>query len=162
DFGDRSGGPLMALHFERAEFDARKDRLLIEMTNRKLDAALLFAQESMYWLTGYDTFGFCFFQCLVLKADGSMVLMTRSADLRQLLNDLGLLGGRIGVEYDTHGLTGRNARLLDEQLKTFGTVVDMSGMVGRLRLLKSPAEVKKAERAAALADDALDAALPLI
>ena len=44
---------------------------------------LLFAQESMYWLTGYDTFGFCFFQCLVVKADGSMVLLTRSADLRQ-------------------------------------------------------------------------------
>ncbi|MBX3530384.1 MAG: aminopeptidase P family protein [Rhizobiaceae bacterium] len=179
----------MALHFERAEFDARKDRLLIEMTNQKLDAALLFAQESMYWLTGYDTFGYCFFQCLVLKSDGSMVLMTRSADLRQakhtsildnvvvwtdrdkanpaadlrnLLNDLGLLGCRIGVEYDTHGLTGRNTHLLDEQLKTFGTVVDMSGMVGRLRLLKSPAEVKKAERAAALADDALDAALAII
>jgi succinate dehydrogenase/fumarate reductase flavoprotein subunit len=37
----------------------------------------------MYWLTGYDTFGFCFFQCLVVKADGSMVLLTRSADLRQ-------------------------------------------------------------------------------
>jgi Xaa-Pro dipeptidase len=179
----------MALHFDRAEFDARRDRLLMEMTNQKLDAALLFAQESMYWLTGYDTFGYCFFQCLVMKADGSMVLMTRSADLRQarhtsildnivvwtdrdkanpaadlrnLLNDLGLLGCRIGVEYDTHGLTGRNTRLLDEQLKTFGTVVDMSGMVGRLRLLKSPAEVKKAERAAVLADDALDAALPLI
>jgi Xaa-Pro dipeptidase len=44
---------------------------------------LLFAQESMYWLTGYDTFGYCFFQTLVVKADGSMVLFTRSADLRQ-------------------------------------------------------------------------------
>jgi Xaa-Pro dipeptidase len=73
----------MALHFERSEFDARRDRLVIEMAERKLDALLLFAQESMYWLTGYDTFGFCFFQCLVVKADGSMVLLTRSADLRQ-------------------------------------------------------------------------------
>ena len=73
----------MALHFERSEFDARRDRLIIEMTDKKLDAVLLFAQESMYWLTGYDTFGFCFFQCLVVKADGSMGLLTRSADLRQ-------------------------------------------------------------------------------
>ena len=73
----------MALHFERSEFDARRDRLMIEMAEKKLDAMLLFAQESMYWLTGYDTFGFCFFQCLVVKADGSMVLLTRSADLRQ-------------------------------------------------------------------------------
>lgn len=179
----------MALHFERAEYDARRDRLVMEMAEQKLDAILLFAQESMYWLTGYDTFGFCFFQCLVVKADGSMVLMTRSADLRQarhtstienivvwtdrenanpavdlrnILNDLDLLGCRIGVEYDTHGLTGRNAHLLDEQLKTFGTVADISGLVGNLRLLKSAAEIKKVQRAAALADDALDAALPLI
>ncbi len=40
-------------------------------------------QDSMFWLTGYDTFGFCFFQCLVVKADGEMRLLTRSADLRQ-------------------------------------------------------------------------------
>ncbi|MBL8580981.1 MAG: aminopeptidase P family protein [Rhizobiaceae bacterium] len=179
----------MALHFERAEFDARRDRLLIEMAGRKLDAVLLFAQESMYWLTGYDTFGFCFFQSLVVKADGSMVLLTRSADLRQarqtstienvvlwtdreganpaldlrnLMNDLGLLGCRIGVEYDTHGLTAFNGRRLDEQLATFGQIVDVSGLVGRLRLFKSPSEIKKAERAAQLSDDALDAALPLI
>ena len=83
DFGDCSGGHLMALHFERTEFDARRDRLMIEMAEKKLDAILLFAQESMYWLTGYDTFGFCFFQSLVVKSDGSMVLLTRSADLRQ-------------------------------------------------------------------------------
>jgi len=179
----------MALHFDRTEFDARRDRLIIEMADKKLDAMLIFAQESMYWLTGYDTFGFCFFQCLVVKADGSMVLMTRSADLRQarhtsiidnivvwtdrdgvnpaaelrnLLNDLDLLGSRIGVEYDTHGLTGKNARLLDEELKTFGTAEDASSIVPRLRLFKSAAEIAKAEKAAVLSDDALDAALPLI
>jgi Xaa-Pro dipeptidase len=179
----------MALHFDRSEFDARRDRLLVEMTEKKLDAVLLFAQESMYWLTGYDTFGFCFFQSLVVKADGSMVLLTRSADLRQarhtsiienivlwtdrdganpaidlrnLLNDLDLLGKRIGVEYDTHGLTAFNGRRLDEQLQTFGQIADASGIVNRLRLFKSPAEVAKAEKAASLSDDALDAALPLI
>lgn len=179
----------MALHFDRAEFDARRDRLIIEMSEQKLDAMLLFAQESMYWLTGYDTFGFCFFQCLVVKSDGSMVLLTRSADLRQarhtsiiedivvwndrhganpaadlrnLLNELDLLGMRIGVEYDTHGLTAKNGHLLDEQLRTFGKIEDASDIVPRLRLLKSPAEIEKVRRAAALADDALDAALPLI
>ncbi|MCV3241898.1 M24 family metallopeptidase [Mesorhizobium sp. ZC-5] len=179
----------MALHFERTEYDARRDRLVIEMAEKKLDAVLLFAQESMYWLTGYDTFGFCFFQCLVVKADGSMVLLTRSADLRQarhtstidnivlwtdrdganpaldlrnLLNDLDLLGARIGIEYDTHGLTAYNGRRVDEQMQTFGQIADASGIVSRLRLFKSPAEIKKAERAAALADDALDAALKLI
>ena len=179
----------MALHFDQTEFDARRDRLVIEMAQKKLDALLVFAQESMYWLTGYDTFGFCFFQCLVVKADGSMVLMTRSADLRQarhtstienivvwtdrdganpavelrnLLNDLDLLGCRIGVEYDTHGLTARNGRLIDEEMKTFATIEDASGIIPRLRLFKSAAEIAKAEKAAALSDDALDAALPLV
>ncbi|MFC5386079.1 M24 family metallopeptidase [Aquamicrobium segne] len=179
----------MALHFEQSEFDTRRDRLMIEMAERKLDALLLFAQESMYWLTGYDTFGFCLFQCLVVQADGSTTLLTRSADLRQarhtsiidnivlwtdreganpaidlrnLLNEMDLLGARIGVEYDTHGLTALNGRQLDEQLKSFGQISDASGVVSRLRLFKSPAEIAKVEKAAALADDALDAALPLI
>lgn len=179
----------MALHFEAQEYESRRDRLLMVMAEEKLDAVLLFAQESMYWLTGYDTFGFCFFQCLVVKADGSMVLMTRSADLRQarntsnienivlwtdrdkanpaadlrnLLHDLDLLGARIGVEYDTHGLTAANGRKLDDQLSTFGHLVDISSMVDRLRMLKSPAEIAYVRKAAELADAALDAALPLI
>lgn len=179
----------MSLHFEQEEFDARRDRLLMEMAEQKLDVMLLFAQESMYWLTGYDTFGYCFFQCLVVKSDGSMVLLTRSADLRQarhtstienivlwtdrdnanpavnlreLLNDLDLLGMRIGVEYDTHGLTAGNGRRLDAQLSTFGDIVDASDLVGRLRMLKSPAEIAKAKKAARLGDEALDAALPLV
>ncbi|MDO9414788.1 M24 family metallopeptidase [Pararhizobium sp.] len=179
----------MALHFQADEYAARLDRLTAKMREEKLDAMLLFAQESMYWLTGYDTFGYCFFQSLVVKADGSMVLLTRSADLRQakhtsniekveiwvdrvnadptmdlknLLSDMDLLGCRLGVEYDTHGMTGRIARLLDSQLSTFGELIDASLLVGRLRLIKSAAEIAHVEKAASLADDALDAALPLI
>ncbi|MEM7615904.1 MAG: aminopeptidase P family N-terminal domain-containing protein, partial [Pseudomonadota bacterium] len=96
-----------------------------------LDALLLFAPESQYWLTGYDTFGYCFFQCLIWDGERS-VLLTRSPDLRQaqltsniediriwkdgadvdptrdlaaLVAELGLSGKRLGVEWDTHGLT---------------------------------------------------------
>ena len=179
----------MALHFERDEYSARLNRLLAEMQEQKLDAVLLFAQESMYWLTGYDTFGYCFFQTLIVKADGSMTLLTRSADLRQarqtsiienisiwvdrvnadptldlknLLSDMDLLGAKIGIEYDTHGMTGRVARLIDNQLSTFGQLIDASYLVGGLRLIKSPAVIAYARHAAELADDALDAALPLI
>ncbi|MCF6367390.1 M24 family metallopeptidase [Rhizobium halophilum] len=179
----------MAFHFDRSEYSDRLARLLDKMRDEKLDAMLLFAQESMYWLTGYDTFGYCFFQTLVVKADGSMVLLTRSADLRQarqtsiienvvvwvdrmnadptldlknLLNDMDLLGARIGVEYDTHGMTGRIAQLLDNQLASFGQIVDASYLVSGLRLTKTVAEIAHVRRAAELADDALDAALPLI
>jgi Xaa-Pro dipeptidase len=179
----------MALHFERSEFADRLTRLTAQMREEKLDALLLFSQESMFWLTGYDTFGYCFFQTLVVKADGTMALITRSADLRQarqtsviddihiwvdrlnadptldlknLLVEMDLLGARIGVEYDTHGMTGRVARLLDNQLTAFGQLSDASYLVSRLRLVKSPTEIAYVERAAVLADDALDAALALI
>jgi len=179
----------MALHFEPEEFEARRTRVMEEMARRRLDALLLFAPESHYWLTGYDTFGYVFFQCLVMTRSGEFTLLTRSADLRQarhtslidtivvwtdaanagpglqlrdLLNDLGLLGSRIGVEYDTHGLTAANGRALDEALKTFGSVEDASNLVPALRVVKSPAELAFVRRAAELADDALDAGLRLI
>ena len=179
----------MALHFEPQEFEARRTRVLEEMARRRFDALLMFAPESHYWLTGYDTFGYCFFQCLVLTREGAFTLLTRSADLRQarhtsllenivvwpdeagaspavqlreLLNDLGLLGSRIGVEYDTHGLTAASGRALDEALKTFGTIEDASDLVPMLRVVKSEAELAYVRRAAELADDALEAGLALI
>lgn len=179
----------MALLFDAAEFEMRRARLLKQMADQKLDALLLFAQESMFWLSGYDTFGYCFFQCLVVKADGEMVLLTRSADklqakrtsnldsiviwvdrlsgdptidLKNLLDDLDLLGAKVGVEYDTHGLTGRNARLLDQQLTNFCKLEDASDLVSRLRLVKSPAELAYVRKAAELTDLAFDKALPLI
>ncbi len=179
----------MALHFDRAEFAARLDRLRAEMASRSLDAMLLFAQESMYWLTGYDTFGFCFFQSLVVTADGRMALLTRSADLRQarhtsivediriwkdaadanpaqdlraLLSGMGLAGARLGIEYDTHGLTAHNGRRLEAALSGFAEMCDASGVIDSLRLVKSAAEIEKTRIAARLADDSLDAALPLI
>lgn len=179
----------MAVHFSDEEFAGRKAAVLKEMRKRNLDALLLFAPESHYWLTGYDTFGFCFFQCLVLNADAEAVLLTRSADLRQarhtsiiqdiriwtdeagarpaiqlrdLLADLGLKGHALGIEYDTQGLTAANGRALDEALAGFARTEDASPVVPKLRTVKSPSEIAFVRKAGELADDALDAALDLI
>ena len=176
----------MALHFTREEFTLRRRGALAAMAARGLDALLLFKQESMYWLTGYDTFGYCFFQCLVLRADGDLVLLTRAPDLRQaahtsiiedvriwvdregsnpaaelrdLLAEKGLAGKRLGVEYETHGLTAANGRRLDAALDGFAETTDASDLIARLRLVKSAAELACVRRAAELADAALDAAI---
>ena len=178
----------MALHFPDREYTFRMDRLTARLREEKLAAIVLFSQESMYWLTGYDTFGFAFFQTLVVKADGTKVLMTRSPDLRQarhtsnitdiriwidranadpsaelkeLLNELDLLGERVGIEYDTQGMTGRSARLIDRQLMNFCELADASYLVSQLRLTKSDLEIAQVERASELADDALDEAIKL-
>jgi Xaa-Pro dipeptidase len=176
----------MALHFDREEFAARRQRALEAMAAQGLDALLLFKQESMYWLCGYDSFGYCFFQCLVLRADGAIVLTTRAPDLRQaqhtsilddiriwvdregsdparelrsLLAEKGLAGRRIGVEYDSHGLTAANGRRLDAALDEFAELTDASRLIDRLRLVKSAAELAYVRTAARLADGALEAAI---
>ncbi|MCV6576427.1 MAG: Xaa-Pro peptidase family protein [Cohaesibacter sp.] len=179
----------MALHFTPEEFERRKAATLAKMADQKLDAMLIFAQESMYWLSGYDTFGYCFFQCLVLQKSGAMTLLTRSADLRQaqltsniedirtwidrgnanpavqlreLLDDLGLLGACLGVEYDTHGLTAANGRALDEALRSFADCKDASLLIPPLRTIKSVEELSYVRQAGALSDLALTEALPLM
>jgi Xaa-Pro dipeptidase len=176
----------MAVHFERGEFADRLARGCAAVAAAGLDALLCFKQESMYWLTGYDTFGYCFFQCLVVRADGGMTLLTRAPDLRQaqltstltdvrvwvdrdgadpaielkkLLNELGLAGKRLGVEWQTHGLTAADGRRLEAALDGFAPLADASLLVSRLRLVKSPAELAHVRRAAELADAALEAAI---
>lgn len=176
----------MALHFTRKEFSDRLTRVIEKMNDAKLDCLLLFAQESMYWLTGYDTFGYAFFQCLVVKSDGEMVLLTRAPDLRQarhtsilenivvwtdhgkadpssdlhkLLGDLDLVGARIGVEYDTQGLTAKSGLAINARLSSFATLEDASNLVNNLRAVKSPAELEHTRKAGELSDLALDAAI---
>ena len=74
----------MALHFDRAEFESRIVAARKALAANGLDALLLFAQESLYYLTGFDTSGFVFFQCAVLTRDeGPITLLTRRPDLEQ-------------------------------------------------------------------------------
>jgi len=176
----------MPLHFAPEEHARRLERTCAAMAEAELDALLCFKQESMYWLTGYNSFGYCFFQCLVLRADGRMVLLTRAPDLRQsrhtstledirvwvdregadpaaelrdVLSGLGLAGRRLGVEWETHGLTAANGARLTTALSGFATLADASLLVSRQRLVKSPAELAVVRRAAELADAALAAAI---
>ncbi len=179
----------MAIHFSPEELAARRAASCAALTARGLDGLLIFRQESMYYLTGYDTFGYCFFQCLYLGADGRFALLTRAPDLRQarhtsvieeirvwvdrdghspadelreLLADYNCRGQRLGVEYEAYGLTAANGKRLDAALQGFCRLEDASDLVSRQRVVKSAAEIDCVRRAAQLADDALDAALPLI
>ncbi|MEO1775577.1 MAG: Xaa-Pro peptidase family protein [Pseudomonadota bacterium] len=173
------------LHFSEAEFARRLAETRAEMAEQSLDALLLFAPESQYWLTGYDTFGYCFFQCLILPLDGAPVLLTRSADLRQaeltstireiriwkdrqganpaadlahLVTEMGLSGRRVGWETATHGLTHANGARVAKSVGAIANLITIDGLMGRLRLVKSTEEITHVRRAAALADAAWDAA----
>ena len=73
----------MALHFTTEEFTERQQKTIEQIENRQLDGLLMFRQESMYYLSGYDSFGYVFFQCLYLAIDENLMLLTRAPDLRQ-------------------------------------------------------------------------------
>tara|TARA_B100001123_G_C15286520_1_gene1015817 strand:+ start:1046 stop:2197 length:1152 start_codon:yes stop_codon:yes gene_type:complete len=174
----------MGLHFSKEEFSLRKSKVIQSMKNQSIDALLMFRQESMYWLTGYDTFGYVFFQSLVLDQKGNIILLTRAPDLRQaqntsniddiriwvdkdnsnptedlkiILNNLNLKGKKIGIEYEAYGLTGRNALKLNKSLENFCTYEDKSELITKLRAVKSLEEINYVRKAAQLADSALEA-----
>ncbi len=173
----------MGLHFSKNEFSKRKLKVLSKMKEQNIDALLMFRQESMYWLTGYDTFGYVFFQTLILDQTGNTILLTRAPDLRQaqntsnindiriwidkdesnptddlklILDELNLKGKNIGVEYEAYGLTGRNALRLNKSLENYCSLVDKSEIISKLRVVKSEEEILFVRKAAELADKALD------
>tara|TARA_Y100001935_G_scaffold68876_1_gene57718 strand:- start:864 stop:2015 length:1152 start_codon:yes stop_codon:yes gene_type:complete len=173
----------MGLHFSKEEFSSRKSKVLNSMKEQNIDALLMFRQESMYWLTGYDTFGYVFFQTLILDQKGNIILLTRAPDLRQaqntsniediriwldkdasnptndlkqILNELNLKGKKLGIEYEAYGLTGRNALRLNNSLKDYCEIEDKSELITKLRVIKSGEEIIYVRKAAELADKALD------
>ena len=181
------GGRTVSLRFPAEEHAARLAATRAELNRRRLDALLIFAQESHYYLTGFDTSGFVFFQVGVITDDDRpTILLTRRPDLRQaevaslyddirvwlnaedanpaeclrdILQELGLQGGRIGAEFATYGLTAANGRLVEAALNGFCILEDASDIVRRQRLVKSEAELTKTREAGHLADAAVLAAI---
>ncbi len=151
------------------------------MSRDGLDGVLLFRQESMYYLTGYDTSGYTMFQAMYCGVDGRIFLLTRSADrlqsamtsviedihvwedrdgadptadLKRVLKQYGCTGKRLGVEYHAYGLTGQCARMVDAALDGFCFTRDSSDLVRELRLVKSPAELDYVRKAGEISDRA--------
>jgi len=170
----------MPLHFTPEELAARHDRATAGVGGAGLDGLLIFRQESMYWLTGYDTAGYSQFQCLWLGVDGDTVLVTRSSDVRQArrtstIGDIRLwvdaaganpaatlraeLGGRvrpgmrIGVEYASTTLNAQRGRLLDAAFADC-RLEDATTFFDRFRVVKSPAELDYVRQAGRIADQA--------
>jgi Xaa-Pro dipeptidase len=168
------------IHFSAEELAARRRAASEELVGRGLDGLLVFRQESMYYLTGYDTFGYVFFQCLYMGADGeTMTLLTRTPDVRQaehtsvinyirvwydtedanpavdlaqILEEHGCRGKRLGIETDAYGLTGYNLKRVETAIDGLCELVEASDLVTTLRAVKSPAEIEYVREAARLAD----------
>jgi Xaa-Pro dipeptidase len=172
------------LTFDRSELEARQARLRSTLKERGIDAMLIFSQESLFWLTGYDTGGFVFFQCALVTADDRpIVLLTRrpdllqakvtstiediriwwdsdtanpAADLREILQEHGLKGSRLAIELNTHGLTGWNLWRCQQTFGEWCHLEDDEHLIRKLRLVKSPFELDIMREAGRICDRSLD------
>lgn len=176
--------PGSMLPFPKDEHLARQARLRATLREKGQDAMLVFSQESMFWLTGYDTGGFVFFQCLVVTADERpLILLTRRPDLFQarqtstiediriwwdsdnanpaqdllgILTELGLKGSRVAIELNTHGLTGWNLWRCQQTFGDWCHLEDDGHLIRKLRVVKSPSELDYMRKAGEICDRSLN------
>ncbi len=172
------------LLFPVGEYHRRIARLRKRISESGASAMLVFSQESLYWLTGYDSGGFVFFQCAVVTADDRpIVLLTRrpdvlqarrtsiiedirvwydaddadpAIDLRGILEELGLKGSKVLIELNTHGLTGWNLWRCQKALDHWCTLADDGHLIRMLRVLKSPDEIAVMRKSGEICDRALN------
>jgi Xaa-Pro dipeptidase len=171
--------------FTDAEIAERLKKLRALLAERDLDAAVFAAPESVFYLTGLDHWGYFAPHLLIVSLDRRPVLVTRamekvtvekqvrSAEFRghsdsesaadiaaRTLAEIGFAGKRLGLETWTSGLSYGLATRLTSQLDAKWS--DVSGLVDRMRRVKSLEERLLMRRAAKVSDAAAAAAIAAI
>ena len=126
--GQTTSGRRVALRFPAREHAARLRATRDQMARQGIDALLVFAQESHYYLTGYDTAGYVFFQVGIITADDrpTILLTRRPARMGRHAGQYALPGGKVDP-----GETSEQAafRELSEEL---GLDLPPEALLGRL------------------------------
>ena len=170
-------------HFSRKEFSQRQKKTRKHLQELGLDGLLLFKIEDMYWLTGYESDGFCIFGSMFIGTDGALTHLARPADLgnlsyssicedvrispdtedstraehiKDMLRSLGMEGKKIGIQVDTMGLTPRLFLEISEILDGWCELTVAPDFIRILRLVKSPQELNYFRKAGEVMDIVMD------
>ena len=171
--------------FSDAEIERRLTAVRAAIADRSLDAAILSTPENIFYLTGLDHWGYFAPHMLIVPLEDRPVLMTRemervaaenmvrAADFRghadsetiadiatAALADLKLHGRHIGIEAWSAGLSHGLAETLKTRVDAAWT--DVSGLVDRIRHVKSAEEQLLLRKAATATDAATAAAVAAI
>jgi Xaa-Pro aminopeptidase len=171
--------------FEPAEFDARFAAARQRLAAEGLAACLMIAPEHLYYFAGYDSWvGVNSPQALIFNPGGgdAPTLLLRDVDLplaretsrvedlrtynlvterfvdrvRECLAEIGLRGGKIGLELQSYALPAALGFELQAALPGL-ELVDTTQLLGDLRLVKSAAEMVCMKQAANYAGQGLRA-----
>ncbi|MGH3474400.1 MAG: M24 family metallopeptidase [Aeromicrobium sp.] len=175
----------MTSFFSSSELDAR-----VAMTRQEMDAAGLAAlvvasPEDIYYLTGLNHQGHFAFTALVLPVDGPLLLVARAMESETITAQVPQCvhvpyaddqdpaavladtvrsfasGPKIGVEQTSMSLPVSVWEPLRTTLDSH-RLSDGSGIVQRLRQVKSPAEIEHMRRAAEASSRAMDAGIAAV
>ena len=170
-------------YFSLDEYRGRLTALRRRMAEAGADVLLVTSPENLYYLSGYQTPGYYWYQTLIVPLEREPVFVVRMneasnvgplswvedcrpyedfqdwiAHTRDVLCDLGLAAARIGLDYDSFFLRTRDEKRLVDALPA-ATFVDAAGLVEEGRLVKSPQELEYMRRAARAAEAGLRAGI---
>lgn len=164
--------------FPPEEYRARLGRLRDAMRAHGAEAMLIDENEILAYYTGYET-SLSFYRACIIPLDGAPVMVLRRLDaapfrehawfpdhhgfadtddavdaVAATLRARGLDRAAIGLDHGSHAMSVATFRRLRAALPQ-ARFVDMTAVPWELRLLKSPAEVARIARAAAIADETM-------
>jgi Xaa-Pro dipeptidase len=176
------GAPFSA--FSDREFRTRFEEARNLLLQGDLDAFVIVAPEHLYYFGGYDSWvsvnspqAMIFTSLddeptLILRdvdlslatetswlsdiTTYNMVLEDYPAGLKDVLQQKGLVGGKVGIEKQSYALTYSLGQALETALPSF-EFVDSTSRLGALRLTKSPQELAYINKAATYAASGLKA-----
>ena len=175
--------PKPYIHFSREEFSQRQKKTRILLQELELDGLLIFKIEDMYWLTGYESDGFCIFGSMFIGTNGALTHLARPADLgnlsyssicedvrispdtegstraehiKDMLRSHNMEGKKIGIQVDTMGLTPRLFLQIKEMLDGWCDLIVAPDFIRVLRLVKSSQELDYFRKAGEIMDIVMD------
>ena len=165
--------------FPKAEYDARVAKARTALAAAGLAAMVVTGPENIFYLTGQQTPGYYMFQALVLPVEGDPVFIIRQLEyfnfvantfiadaaiyqdnedpiafLTKVLADKGLQGKRVAIDKRGWFLP---IVAYESMQQALGAIGDAAGIVESLRVVKSPLELDKLERAATYVDAGINA-----
>lgn len=160
------------LVFSMAEFERRLGNLRAELDRRALDAVIVTIPENIFYLTGYQTPGYYYFQALVVPLEAEPFMVTRLLEdtnvqtrtwieysrpyadtesavgaLHMALSEFGLAQARMGYEKHSYFFRASEQEQLMASMED-ASFIDCTGIVEELRLIKSPDEIALMREAA--------------
>ncbi len=171
------------LYFPLEEYQERLQQLRTRMEAKGVDVMLIHTPENLYYMSGYQTPGYYWYQTLAVPLDKEPVFITRLiedsnvqalswvedsrpyedsddwvAKTKDALVDLGMADKRIGVEKESWFLTVGDYERLCATMPS-AQWVDCSGLVEQGRMIKSPQEIEYMRQAAEAAEAGMRAGI---